>query len=82
MGAGHVVDGADRPWRGAVADAPRGPRERFGRAIDVSRQRNIIAYDIDRLFRGVRPDVNMEYTRAEAGRILLTPPAVVALAMA
>jgi hypothetical protein len=33
---------------------------------------NIIAYDIDRLFRGVRADVNMEYTRAEAGRILLT----------
>src|SRR5215216_7075564 len=33
---------------------------------------NIIAYDIDRLFRGVRSDVNMEYTRAEAGRILLT----------
>jgi hypothetical protein len=35
---------------------------------------NIIAYDIDRLFRGVRPDVNMEYTRAEAGRILLAAP--------
>jgi hypothetical protein len=33
---------------------------------------NIIAYDIDRLFRGVRSDVNMEYTRAEAARILLT----------
>jgi hypothetical protein len=33
---------------------------------------NVIAYDIDRLFRGVRSDVNMEYTRAEAGRILLT----------
>jgi hypothetical protein len=33
---------------------------------------NIIAYDIDRLFRGVRPDVNMESIRAEAGRILLT----------
>jgi len=33
---------------------------------------NIIAYDIDRLFRGVRPDVNMQSTRAEAGRILLT----------
>jgi hypothetical protein len=35
---------------------------------------NIIAYDIDRLFRGARSDVNMEYTRAEAGRILLTAP--------
>jgi hypothetical protein len=33
---------------------------------------NIIAYDIDRLFRGVRPEINMDYTRAEAGRILLT----------
>jgi hypothetical protein len=33
---------------------------------------NIIAYDIDRLFRGVRPEINMNYTRAEAGRILLT----------
>ena len=33
---------------------------------------NIIAFDIDRLFRGVRPDVNMESTRAEASRILLT----------
>jgi hypothetical protein len=33
---------------------------------------NVIAYDIDRLFRGVRPEVNMEYTRAEAARILLT----------
>jgi len=33
---------------------------------------NIIAFDIDRLFRGVRPDVNMESTRAEAARILLT----------
>jgi hypothetical protein len=33
---------------------------------------NIIAFDIDRLFRGVRPDVNMESTRAEASRILLS----------
>lgn len=33
---------------------------------------NILAYDIDRLFRGTRSDVNMDYTRAEAGRILLT----------
>jgi hypothetical protein len=33
---------------------------------------NVIAYDIDRLFRGVRPELNMEYTRAEAARILLT----------
>ena len=33
---------------------------------------NIIAYDIDRLFRGLRSDTNIEYTRAEAGRILLT----------
>jgi hypothetical protein len=33
---------------------------------------NIIAYDLDRLFRGVRADVDMEYTRAEAARILLT----------
>jgi hypothetical protein len=33
---------------------------------------NIIAFDLDRLFRGVRPDVNMESTRAEAARILLT----------
>jgi hypothetical protein len=33
---------------------------------------NIIAYDIDRLFRGLRSDGNIEYTRAEATRILLT----------
>ena len=33
---------------------------------------NIIAYDLDRLFRGARTDANMEYTRAEAARILLT----------
>jgi hypothetical protein len=33
---------------------------------------NIIAFDLDRLFRGVRPDVNMESTRAEAARILLS----------
>jgi hypothetical protein len=33
---------------------------------------NLIAYDLDRLFRGTRSDVNMEYTRAEAARILLT----------
>jgi hypothetical protein len=33
---------------------------------------NIIAYDIDRLFRGVRADLDMEYTLAEAGRILLS----------
>ena len=33
---------------------------------------NIIAYDLDRLFRGVRSDANIEYARAEAGRILLT----------
>jgi len=33
---------------------------------------NILAYDIDRLFRGMRSDVNMDYTRAEAGRVLLT----------
>src|SRR5215204_6426711 len=31
-----------------------------------------ISLDLDRLFRGTRSDVNMEYTRAEAGRILLT----------
>jgi hypothetical protein len=33
---------------------------------------NLVAYDLDRLFRGTRSDVNMEYTRAEAARILLT----------
>jgi len=35
---------------------------------------NIIAYDLDRLFRAEKrpPDVDMSYTRAEAGRILLT----------
>ena len=33
---------------------------------------NIIAYDLDRLFRGTRSDANIEYTRAEAARILLT----------
>ena len=33
---------------------------------------NLIAYDLDRLFRGARSDTNIEYTRAEAGRILLT----------
>jgi hypothetical protein len=33
---------------------------------------NLIAYDLDRLFRGTRSDANMEYTRAEAARILLT----------
>src|SRR5262249_44835852 len=33
---------------------------------------NIIAYDLDRLFRGARDETNMEYTRAEAARILLT----------
>jgi hypothetical protein len=33
---------------------------------------NLIAYDLDRLFRGTRSDVNVEYTRAEAARILLT----------
>jgi len=33
---------------------------------------NVIAYDIDRLFRGLRSDSNIEYTRAEAARILLT----------
>ena len=33
---------------------------------------NIIAYDIDRLFRGARADANLEHPRAEAGRILLT----------
>jgi hypothetical protein len=32
---------------------------------------NIIAYDVDRLFRGARSEVS-EYTRAEAARILLT----------
>jgi hypothetical protein len=49
----------------APASGPAGP------STSVAGE-NIIAYDIDRLFRGVRPDVNMEYTRAEAGRILLT----------
>jgi hypothetical protein len=35
---------------------------------------NIIAYDLDRLFRAERrpPDTDMTYARAEAGRILLT----------
>jgi len=33
---------------------------------------NMIAYDLDRLFRGLRSDGNIEYTRAEAARILLT----------
>jgi hypothetical protein len=33
---------------------------------------NIIAYDLDRLFRGQRPQTNINLARAEAGRILLT----------
>ena len=33
---------------------------------------NLIAYDLDRLFRGVRPATDLSYIRAEAGRILLT----------
>jgi hypothetical protein len=35
---------------------------------------NLIAFDLDRLFRGVRPQagVDIEYARAEAARILLT----------
>jgi hypothetical protein len=35
---------------------------------------NIVAYDLDKLFRSERrpPDIDMTYTRAEAGRILLT----------
>jgi hypothetical protein len=33
---------------------------------------NIIAYDLDRLFRGERPQTNINYARAQAGRILLT----------
>ncbi len=33
---------------------------------------NIIAYDLDRLFRGERPQTNINYARAEAARILLT----------
>jgi hypothetical protein len=32
---------------------------------------NVIAYDLDRLFRGLRADANIDYARAEAGRILL-----------
>jgi hypothetical protein len=32
---------------------------------------NIIAYDLDRLFRGLRSDANIDYARAEAGRVLL-----------
>jgi hypothetical protein len=50
------------PW----TDAIDGVRVRRGAG------ENVIAYDIDRLFRGVRPEVNMEYFRAEAARILLT----------
>ena len=42
-----------------------------GSSTSVAGQ-NVIAYDLDRLFRGTRSDANMEYTRAEAARILLT----------
>jgi hypothetical protein len=37
---------------------------------------NIIAYDLDRLFRAAdrRPDTDLTYSRAEAARILLTAP--------
>ncbi len=37
-----------------------------------SASENIIAFDLDRLFRGARETSNITYQRAEAGRILLT----------
>ncbi|HEX4556269.1 MAG TPA: hypothetical protein VH249_19915 [Xanthobacteraceae bacterium] len=43
-----------------------------GAATSVGSE-NLIAYDLDRLFRGTRaPATDMSYIRAEAGRILLT----------
>jgi hypothetical protein len=37
---------------------------------------NIIAFDLDRLFRGARNTAGIEYQRAEAARILLTTPVI------
>lgn len=42
-----------------------------GPATSVASE-NIIAYDLDRLFRGDRQETDITYHRAEAGRILLT----------
>ena len=53
---------------GRVAAPSSGPA---GPSTSVAGE-NIIAYDIDRLFRGSRADANIEYARAEAARILLT----------
>lgn len=59
----------------AVASAtPRlaAPSSSAGPSTSVAGE-NIIAYDLDRLFRSDRrPQGNMDYTRAEAARILLT----------
>jgi len=49
--------------------APSAPAS--GPATSVGAE-NIIAYDLDRLFRGERTQGDMTYARAEAGRILLT----------
>jgi hypothetical protein len=51
----------------APAGGPAGPATSIG-------GENIIAYDLDRLFRATerRPDTDLTYSRAEAARILLT----------
>ena len=57
----------------AVQALPRlaAPPGAAGPASSVGSE-NLIAYDLDRLFRGVRPATDLSYIRAEAGRILLT----------
>ena len=51
---------------GAPSSGPSGPASSVG-------SENIVAFDLDRLFRGYRPDRgDINYARAEAGRILLT----------
>jgi hypothetical protein len=61
-----VFGGAQALTRVAVPSS--GPA---GVATSVAGE-NIIAYDVDRMFRGTRSDANIEYARAEAARILLT----------
>jgi hypothetical protein len=54
------------PRLAAPAAGAAGPASSLG-------SENLIAYDLDRLFRGERrPATDMSYARAEAGRILLT----------
>ena len=73
VGARDPADRAARARRRAGGDAACGAEHGQAGPAASATGENIIAYDLDRLFRSERPPQgDMTYTRGEAARILLT----------